>query len=109
MRFDSDGLFWVDEPEPEKVRKTKEVVKRAPPERTWEHPDYLPGLEAALRFDVALFTDQELVDAAISREKMVWDIECYSKLLPGLLSVTSQASCSSTLRCTMASRLTGPS
>lgn len=78
MRFDSDGLFWVDEPEPEKVRKTKEVVKRAPPERTWEHPDYLPGLEAALRFDVALFTDQELVDAAISREKMVWDIECYS-------------------------------
>ena len=78
MRFDSDGLFWIDEPAPEKVRKIKEVVKRKPPERTWEAADYLPGLEAAQRFDVALFTDQQLVDAAISREKMVWDIECYS-------------------------------
>ena len=78
MRFDSEGLFWVDEPEPEKVRKTKEVVKRAPPERTWEHPDYLPGLDAAMRFEVALFSDQQLVDAAISRERLVWDIECYS-------------------------------
>jgi len=78
VRFDSDGLFWVDEPEPEKVRKTKEVVKRVPPERTWEHPDYLPGLEAAQRFDVKLFSDQELVDAAITRQKLVWDIECYS-------------------------------
>lgn len=77
MRFDSDGLFWVDEPEPEKVRKTKEVVKRTPPARTWEALDYLPGLEAAKRFDVALFTDQQLVDAAICREKMVWDVECY--------------------------------
>ena len=26
MRFDSDGLFWIDEPAPEKVRKIKEVV-----------------------------------------------------------------------------------
>ena len=78
MRFDADGLFWTEEPVPEKVRKTKVVEKRQPPERTWESPDYLPGLDEARQFNVTLFTDDELVDAAISREWLFFDIECYS-------------------------------
>jgi hypothetical protein len=77
MRFDSEGLFWIDEPVPEKVRKTKVSYKRTPPARTWESPEYLPGIEEAERFDVALFLDDELVQAAISREWLFFDIECY--------------------------------
>ena len=74
-RTDSFGFFWQDVApvKPEKVEKEK----RQPPERTWERPEYLPGLAEALRFPVVRFTDGELVQAAIARERMVWDIECY--------------------------------
>jgi hypothetical protein len=75
MRSDSVGLFWIDEV---KVKAApKEVVKCIPPERTWERPDYLPGLEAAKAFAPDLFTDYELGQAALAGERLVWDIECY--------------------------------
>ena len=81
MRADAIGLFWEDTP---KVRIAKEApAKRQPPERTWERPDYLPGLEAAQRFDVNLFTDDELVGAALEARiygqirKFTYDIESY--------------------------------
>jgi len=73
-RADAIGLFWEDV---EKVKILKEVIKRTPPERTWERPDYLPGLEEAQRFDVPLFTDKELIAAQQAGERMVFDIECY--------------------------------
>ena len=76
MRFDAVGLFWeeldVVKPEP------KQVIKRLPPERTWERPEYLPELEQARLFPVQLLTDEELVDAAIAREPFIFDTECYS-------------------------------
>jgi hypothetical protein len=78
MRRDAIGLFWEDLP-PEKKAK-KEKVKRQPPPRVWESPDYLPGLEEARAFNVPLFTDQELLDAAWTegkKEPLVFDIECY--------------------------------
>ncbi len=75
MRRDWCGLFWEDAPVV-KVLKEK-VPKRTPPERTWESPDYLPGLEEALAFKVDLFTDAELLAAAHNKERLVYDIECY--------------------------------
>ena len=79
MRFDSEGLFWVDlPPEPEVRKTTKVVAKRIAPYRSWEDPGYLPDIERARAFNVLLFGDQELVDAAISRTKLLYDIECYS-------------------------------
>lgn len=77
MRFDSEGLFWVDLPPEPEVRKTKVVEKRQAPEHTWGADDYLPGLEEARAFNVVLFTDDELVDAAIAREQLLFDVECY--------------------------------
>lgn len=69
------GMFWNDTPPPKPPKKEKE--KRVPPERTWERPDYLPGLQEALAFDVPLFTDQELILSCANKEKLVFDIECY--------------------------------
>ena len=75
MRKDAIGFFWEDL---EKYKAPKqEKVKRTPPARTWEAPDYLPGLEEALRFDVPLFTPEELMIAAINREQLLYDIECF--------------------------------
>ena len=45
MRSDLAGMFWDDTPPPKEV---KEIVKRTPPPRTWEEPEYLPHLEEAL-------------------------------------------------------------
>lgn len=73
MRKDAIGFFWRDEPI---VKVKKEVVKRTPPEPTWLAPDYLPGLKEALAFNVPLFTDQELVEAA-HRERLIFDTEIY--------------------------------
>lgn len=73
-RADALGLFWEDRPV-EKVLKEK-APKRTPPERTWERPDYLPGLDEALAFNVDLFTDLEL-GAVAGLHRMVYDIECY--------------------------------
>lgn len=75
MRKDSIGFFWEDH---EKVKPPKkEVVKRTPPPRTWEAPDYLPGLEEALRFDVPLFSWEELFAAAVNQEELLFDLEVY--------------------------------
>lgn len=75
MRRDAIGFFWEDLPE---VKPPKaEKPKRIPPERVWERPDYLPGLQEALTFNVDLYTDDELIKAWLGREPLVWDIECY--------------------------------
>lgn len=76
MRADSLGLFWEDLP-PEPKQKV-EKVKRAPPEPVWLKDDYLPGLEEALAFPMPVMAQQDLINAAISRDRMVFDIECYS-------------------------------
>lgn len=75
MRADALGLFWEDLP-PVKVLKVK--PERHPPERTWEQPDYLPGLTEALAFDIPQYTDIELTQAYMHNEMLVFDIECYS-------------------------------
>ena len=73
-RKDAVGFFWTDLVE---VREKVEKIKRTPPERTWESPDYLPGLEEALEFKVDLFTDEELISAQQAGERLVFDTECY--------------------------------
>lgn len=80
LRFDSQGLFWTDEqiltsrrgrPKSEKVQE-----KRTPPERTWEAPDYLPHLDEAQSADIQQMTDQEIVEAAMSKDRFFYDVEC---------------------------------
>ncbi|WPJ68500.1 hypothetical protein OMDBNIEC_00014 [Salmonella phage STP-SP5] len=75
MRTDAIGFFWQDLPPEPKVKKEK--VKRLPPERTWERPDYLPNLEEARNYQYNLYTQDELIQAWINREPLVYDIECY--------------------------------
>lgn len=75
MRKDVAGFFWDDTPPPKPPPKEK--PKRTPPERTWERPDYLPNLAEALAFNVELLKDSELIPAAASKERFVFDIECY--------------------------------
>lgn len=81
MRNDAIGMFWEDLPPVKKAAAEK--VRCTPPERTWERPGYLPGLQEALAFNVQLFTDQELIDAALEGtltgrpRRFVYDIECY--------------------------------
>lgn len=72
-RSDAVGIFWQDLPtvKPPKVEK----IKRGPPERTWEHLDYLPGLYDALAFDVGILSDQELW--AMQSQRLAFDIEIY--------------------------------
>ena len=82
-------MFWDDTPPPKPPPKEKQ--KRTPPPRTWEEPDYLPGLEEALAFNVELFTDAELVAATYARERLVFDIECYPNyFLVAFRSLTSR-------------------
>lgn len=76
MRNDAVGFFWNDTPPPKPPPKTPE--KRTPPEATWLHPEYLPGLEEALRFPVEVMTIEELVQAAVRREELILDTECYA-------------------------------
>lgn len=75
MRADALGLFWEDRPPPPKEKAEK--AKRTPPDPVWLKPDYLPGLEEALRFPIGVMTDEELVQAAASRDRLLFDIECY--------------------------------
>jgi len=87
-RSDSIGFFWQDMPvvKPPKAEKPK----RTPPERTWERPDYLPGLEQARLFPVPLFTDHELVQACMNRERLIFDIEVYENyFLAAFTSIVS--------------------
>ena len=81
MRSDALGLFWEDTP---KVKTAKLAPpKRTPPHRTWEAPGYLPGLAEALRFDVPLYTDNDLIEDALQARltgkshKFRYDIESY--------------------------------
>lgn len=87
-RPDAIGFFWEDLPavKPPKAEKPKVT----PPERTWEDPNYLPGLDEARAFRVPQFEDWELAIAAAKRERMVFDIEIYSNYF--LIAFTSLAS-----------------
>lgn len=76
MRSDALGFFWRDLP-PEPKQK-KEQEKRTPPERTWESPDYLPGLDAAVRMDgVHILTQPELISALAVGHELIYDCEVY--------------------------------
>lgn len=74
QRVDSIGMFWVEEPV---IKIKKEKIKKTPPVRFWEDDNYLPNLQEARDYQINFYTDQELVQAAINREPMLWDIECY--------------------------------
>jgi len=74
MRADAIGFFWNDTPE---VKEKKEVVKRTPPNPVWLREDYLPGLEEAQRFPVHIMSDDELIAAAKTGQRMVFDVEVY--------------------------------
>lgn len=87
-RADICGFFWDDTPPPKPPKAEK--PKRTPPERTWERPDYLPGLHDALAFRVPQFEDWELAIAAAKRERFVFDIECYCNYF--LIAFTSLTS-----------------
>ena len=87
-RADIAGFFWDDTPPPKPPKAEK--PKRTPPERTWERPDYLPGLHDALAFRVPQFEDWELAIAAAKRERFVFDIECYCNYF--LIAFTSLVS-----------------
>jgi hypothetical protein len=73
-RPDAIGFFWEDVAAVKPPKQEK--VKRTPPERTWEHPDYLPGLYEALAFKVELLTDADLF--RMQGKRLMFDIECYS-------------------------------
>lgn len=87
-RADSIGFFWEDRAavKPPKAEKPK----RTPPERTWERPDYLPGLKEAVAFRVQQFEDWELAIAAAKGERLIFDIECYANYF--LIAFTSLSS-----------------
>lgn len=84
-RSDAIGFFWEDHAI---VKELKEKIKRIPPERTWERPDYLPGLQEALEFKVEQFEDWELAIISAKRERLIFDIECYANYF--LIAFTSQ-------------------
>lgn len=75
MRSDALGMFWRDEPP--KPKEKVEKPKCVPPERTWERPDYLPGLEEAKLFNVQLYSDDDLYQSMLKQERLIYDIECY--------------------------------
>lgn len=74
-RSDIAGLFWNDIPPPKPPKKEK--LKRPPPERTWDRPDYLPNLEEARAFNVPVMNDYQLYEALLNQERLVFDVECY--------------------------------
>lgn len=75
MRWDQTGIFW-DDYVPPKVPVVKE--KREPPEPIWLKDDYLPGLEEAKAYEFQYISDNELVDLAKARTRLVWDTEFYN-------------------------------
>lgn len=75
MRSDAIGLFWQDTPRLKRVKAVKE--KKLPPDPVWLKPDYLPGLEEALRFDLPVMSREELIEAAQRRDELIVDIECF--------------------------------
>lgn len=75
MRADSLGLFWEDRPPPPKEKKEK--PKCQPPDPVWLKPDYLPGLDEAKRFPVAVMSNEELYQAVSLKDLLLFDIEVY--------------------------------
>jgi hypothetical protein len=75
MRADEVGLFWSDW-KPPKIKGAKRIL-RSPPDPVWLKSDYLPYLDEALSFDPIQFSDSELIQAAVTRERLVFDIESY--------------------------------
>ena len=65
----------MDLPPPKKIKKEK--IKRTPPPRIWERPDYLPGLQEALNARYNMHDSQSLQLAIETCEPHVYDIECY--------------------------------
>lgn len=87
-RADSLGFFWQDIV---KEKVSKERPKRVPPERTWEDPSYLPYLEEALKFDVELMSDAELLEVSRTREYLYFDVELYRNyMMCGFMSDQSR-------------------
>ena len=74
MRADALGFFWEDLPAVKAAKAEK--AKRTPPERTWESPDYLPGLQEALQFDIPELTERDLIISGID-EELLYDVEVY--------------------------------
>ena len=74
-RNDSVGFFWDDTPPPKPPKK--EQAKRQPPEPVWLSPDYLPGLEEALRFPVQEMTFEEFTVAKLQEQELICDVECF--------------------------------
>lgn len=74
MRADALGFFWEDMPA---VKTEKaEKPKRTPPDRIWEDPNYLPGLQEALNYNIPELTERDLI---ISKqdEELLYDVEVY--------------------------------
>jgi hypothetical protein len=65
------GLLWEDE------SKAASGEKRQAPERVWERPDYLPNLAEALAFNVPLMTWDEIEQARLRGDELLFDIEEY--------------------------------
>jgi len=74
-RSDALGMFWEDVAHVRPPPKEKVLVR--PPEPVWLSPDYLPYLAESLAFNVPLYSDEELINAQVEREILVFDIECY--------------------------------
>jgi len=73
-RSDAIGFFWQDVAAVKPPKKEKPKLEA--PERTWENPDYLPGLYEALAFKVEMLSDRDLI--RLEGKPLIFDIECYS-------------------------------
>lgn len=69
------GMFWDDTPPPKPPKKEKQ--KSIPPDRFWEVPGYVVGLEEAQAYHPNLYLDHELIAACQAGEKLSYDIEVY--------------------------------
>lgn len=65
------------------AKAARTTEKCQPPEPVWLAPDYLPGLEEALKFPIGFLTEDELITLAMEqytkgkKHVLVYDIECY--------------------------------
>lgn len=76
MRADSQGFFWEELGKVKVPKPPKPKIQ--PPPRTWDNPNYLPGLEDALSLrGINLMTDEELWQCAFNGDKLLYDIEVY--------------------------------
>lgn len=88
-RPDMVGFFWDDTPPPKVI---KEVVKRTPPEPVWLRPDYLPGLDEALAFNVPVMSRNDLSRAFATGQHLLLDVESYPNyFLAGFMSFKTGA------------------